>query len=71
MSTLSGGNVAEPSRPPNFRQYAVDRRCYGCQRKLVAKDEPAMWFTGHPYAAVFGACCFAIAPVYKPLEAAA
>ena len=63
--------MAAPSRPPNFRQYAVDRRCYGCQRKLVAKNETALWFTGWPYAAVFASCCFHMAATYQPLKEAA
>lgn len=48
--------MAEPSRPPNFKQYGVERRCYGCGRKLTAQEP--RWFTGIPKRAVYGLCCF-------------
>lgn len=48
--------MADPSRPPTFAQYGVDRRCYGCGRKLTSKD--VRWFTGIPKHAVYGQCCF-------------
>jgi len=53
--------MADPSRPPNCTQYEVRRECYGCGRKLVLKDEMALWFVGHPRRAVFASCCFHLA----------
>lgn len=57
--------MSSPSRPPNFKQYRVKPRCYGCGRRLVAKHEPFMWFTGGTRPAVFGDCCTHIAAVYN------
>lgn len=54
--------MAAPSRPPNFRAYSVKPVCAGCGRKLVAKNEMALWFVGHPVAAVYGPECFHLAP---------
>ncbi len=71
MSTSSGGGVAEPSRPPNFKAFGVDRKCYGCGRKLTATEPGGRWFTSIPHRAVFGACCFQLVTAYQPLEEAA
>lgn len=49
--------MAEPSRPPSFKQYGTRRECYACGRKLRADD--LLWFAGRGYgtvAAVFGFC---------------
>lgn len=51
--------MAEPSRPPNFKQYGVEHRCYGCGRHLTA-TEPR-WFMSIPFHAVYGHCCFQVA----------
>ncbi len=53
--------MAAPSRPPNFRQYGLKPVCAGCGRKLVAKNEMAMWFVGYPTPAVYGKECFGLA----------
>ncbi len=51
--------MASGSQKPTFSQYGVNPACEGCGRKLVAKDEPAMWFRGLPApAGVFGYCCW-------------
>lgn len=50
--------MAQGSEQVSCKKYAVDRRCYGCQRPLRIKDEPALWFTGFPGRAVYGVCCF-------------
>lgn len=50
---------AAPSRPPNCKQYGVRPICSGCGRKLVIKDEMALWFVGHPTRGVYGQCCWA------------
>jgi hypothetical protein len=49
---------AEPSRKPTFKEYGVKAVCSGCGRKLVAKNEMALWFVGHPGKDVFGLCCW-------------
>jgi len=51
---------AAPSRKPTFKDYGVKPVCSGCGRKLVAKDEPAMWFASNP-GRVFGLCCWKLA----------
>lgn len=61
--------MAAPSRPPNFKAYGVDRKCYGCGRKLTADEPGGRWFTGFPTRGVFGRCCFTLAPY--PLKEAA
>ncbi len=63
--------MAEASRPPNFKAYGVDRKCYGCGRKLTATEAGGRWFTSIPYAAVFGACCFDRVVTYQPFQEAA
>lgn len=50
--------MADPSRPPTFKQYGVEPVCAGCGRKLIASKEPAMWFQGIPTPAVWGYCCW-------------
>lgn len=42
-----------------FAKYGVKPVCSGCGRRLVAKEEPALWFVGFPRRAVYGMCCFA------------
>ncbi len=51
--------MAAPSRPPNFKNYGVDRKCYGCGAKLTAQD--TRWFVGLPVRAVYGMCCWTLA----------
>lgn len=53
--------MAEGSRKPTFSQYKVKAVCSGCGRKLVAKDESAMWFVNIPTVSVYGACCWHLA----------
>ena len=49
--------MAAGSQKPTFKDYQVERRCYGCGRKIVAAHEPMLLFTGYPRRGVFGACC--------------
>ncbi len=53
--------MAEGSQKPTFSQYKVKPLCAGCGRKLVAKDESAMWFVGQPKPKVYGYCCWQLA----------
>ncbi len=50
--------MPEGSRKPTFKDYNVAPVCSGCGRKLVAKNEPCMAFTGFPSRAVYGYCCW-------------
>lgn len=50
--------MADPSRPPTFKQYNVKPYCHGCGRKLIAKHERSLWFTSIPRHAVYGQCCY-------------
>jgi hypothetical protein len=50
--------MAAGSQKPTFKDYNVKPVCVGCGRKLVAKNEMAMWFIGHPHKAVYGLCCW-------------
>ncbi len=53
--------MAKGSEAVSFKKYAVKAVCSGCGRKLVKAHEPAMWFQGHPFRAVYGPCCWSIA----------
>jgi len=54
--------LAKGSHPPTFAQYGVERRCYGCGRKLKA-TEP-LWFEGGPKPAVYGWRCNESTPAW-------
>ncbi len=58
---MSGSLMADPSRKPTFSQYDVKPVCGGCDRKLIAKNEASLWFTGIPKKEVYGSCCYKIA----------
>jgi hypothetical protein len=58
--------MADGSHPPTFKGYGVERRCYGCGRKLGA-DDAADFRTTIRYVAnrglvhsraVYGTCCY-------------
>lgn len=59
---------AAGSQKPTCKQYGVKPVCQGCGRKLVIKDETALWFEGYPRKAVFGPCCFHLATKVTPRE---
>ena len=59
---------AAGSQKPTCKQYGVKPVCQGCGRKLVIKDETALWFEGFPRKAVFGSCCFHLATKVTPGE---
>ncbi len=50
--------MAAGSEAVSFKKYGVQPVCAGCGRKLIKKDEPAMWFVGLPMPAVYGSCCW-------------
>ncbi len=50
--------MASGSEAVSFKKYGVKPVCSGCGRKLVKKNEPAMWFVGFPAPAVYGIECF-------------
>jgi len=49
--------MAAGSQKPTFKDYQVERRCYGCGRKIVAAHEPMLLFTGYPRRGVYASCC--------------
>lgn len=54
--------MAEGSEAVSFKKYGVEPVCGGCGRRLVKKDEMALWFRGWPLpASVFGSCCWTLA----------
>ncbi len=53
--------MAQGSEAVSFKKYGVQPICAGCGRKLVKKDEQALWFVGQPKPKVYGYCCWQLA----------
>ena len=51
--------VAKGSQAASWKQYpGLERRCYGCGRKLKLNEPGGLWFREYPTLAVYGfACC--------------
>ena len=62
MTQWKRKSSAAPSEPVSFKKMRVERRCYGCQRK-VTLAEP-LWFVGGEVPGVFGRECFHLAAAW-------